>query len=106
MKSPLVIVVVFIVLGAGRHPQALGGDSDLQAAHRTGPYILGADISWVQEDEANGSVYYDGGQQKDIFQILKEYGFNYIRLRVFVDPASPLARIMHGMRNKWTPWSV
>lgn len=29
--------------------------------HRVGPYILGADISWVQEDEANGAVFYDRG---------------------------------------------
>ncbi len=58
-------------------------------AHRTGPYILGADISWVQEDEAEGSTYYDHGKQKDIFQILKDHGFNYVRLRVFVNPAAP-----------------
>lgn len=56
------------------------------AAHRTGPFILGADISWVQEDEANGATYYDHGQREDIFKILKDHGFNYIRLRVFVNP--------------------
>jgi arabinogalactan endo-1,4-beta-galactosidase len=56
--------------------------------HRDGPFLLGADISWVQEDEANGATFYDHGQQKDVFQILKDYGFNSIRLRVFVDPAS------------------
>ncbi len=43
----------------------------------------------MQEDEANGATYYDQGQEKDIFRILKDYGFNYIRLRVFVNPASP-----------------
>jgi homoserine O-acetyltransferase len=43
----------------------------------------------VQEDEAEGSTYFDHGKQKDVFQILKDYGFNYIRLRVFVNPASP-----------------
>jgi arabinogalactan endo-1,4-beta-galactosidase len=56
--------------------------------HRTGPFLLGADISWVQEDEANGSTYYDHGKKEDPFQILKDHGFNAIRLRVFVDPAS------------------
>lgn len=60
-----------------------------QPFHRSGPFLIGADISWVQEDEANGSVYYDHGQRKDIFQILKDHGFNAIRLRVFVNPASP-----------------
>jgi arabinogalactan endo-1,4-beta-galactosidase len=58
-------------------------------AHREGPYILGADISWVQEDEANGTEYYDHGKREDVLVILKDHGFNYIRLRVFVNPGSP-----------------
>jgi arabinogalactan endo-1,4-beta-galactosidase len=57
-------------------------------AARTGPFIIGADISWVPEDEAAGATYFDHGVQKDIFTILKEHGFNYIRLRIFVDPHS------------------
>src|SRR6478735_3166604 len=52
-------------------------------AARTGPFIIGADISWVPEDEAAGAQYFDHGVQKDIFTILKDHGFNYIRLRVF-----------------------
>ena len=55
---------------------------------RTGPFILGADISWVPEDEADGAEYFDHGVKKDIFQILHDYKFNYIRLRLFVDPKS------------------
>jgi arabinogalactan endo-1,4-beta-galactosidase len=55
---------------------------------RTGPFILGADISGVPEDEADGAEYFDHGVKKDIFEILKEYQFNYIRLRLFVNPAS------------------
>src|ERR1035437_8644593 len=55
---------------------------------RTGPFILGAEVSWVSEDEADGAEYYDQGVRKDIFEILKEYKFNYIRLRLFVNPAS------------------
>jgi beta-galactosidase len=31
----------------------------------------------------------DKGQQKDAIEILKDHGFNYIRLRIFNDPASP-----------------
>jgi arabinogalactan endo-1,4-beta-galactosidase len=55
---------------------------------RTGPFILGAEVSWAPEDEADGAVYYDHGVKKDIFQILKDYRFNYLRLRLFVNPAS------------------
>jgi arabinogalactan endo-1,4-beta-galactosidase len=56
---------------------------------RTDPYILGADISWLLEDEAQGAVYYDRGVQKDIFAILKSYQFNFIRVRIFVNPHAP-----------------
>ncbi len=50
------------------------------------PYIVGVDISWVTEDEHTGATYWDNGVQKDIFQILKEHGVNFIRIRTFVDP--------------------
>ena len=50
-------------------------------------YIVGADISWVQANEDRGARYSDNGVEKDILQILKAHGFNYIRLRVFNDPA-------------------
>jgi arabinogalactan endo-1,4-beta-galactosidase len=53
------------------------------------PFILGADISWVPQDEAEGAEYFDHGRRADIFDILKRRGFNFIRLRVFVDPKSP-----------------
>ena len=55
---------------------------------RMGPFILGADISWVPEDEADGAQYFDQGMRQDIFAILKKYQFNYVRLRVFVDPSA------------------
>lgn len=76
------------LLAAALGTTALAGDA-VREAHRTGPFMLGADVSWVQEDEANGTVYYDRGVQKDVFAILKGHGFNAIRLRVFVNPKSP-----------------
>jgi arabinogalactan endo-1,4-beta-galactosidase len=54
---------------------------------RPGPFLLGADISWIPQDEADGATYYVGGQRRDILEILSGAGFNAIKLRVFVDPA-------------------
>jgi arabinogalactan endo-1,4-beta-galactosidase len=59
--------------------------AETPAALRPQPYILGADISWVYRDEPAGAVYYDKGVRKDIFDILKKYQFNYVRLGVLVD---------------------
>ncbi|MCL2284423.1 MAG: arabinogalactan endo-1,4-beta-galactosidase [Fibromonadales bacterium] len=58
------------------------------------PFALGADISWIQQREnpaaaGGGNVkYYHDGQAQDMLAILKEHGFNYIRLRLFVDPTA------------------
>ncbi|HEY2584956.1 MAG TPA: glycosyl hydrolase 53 family protein [Tepidisphaeraceae bacterium] len=88
MKNLLLRRIVWVVPSVVV-PLLLGGAPATQPFHRTGPFLIGADISWVQEDEANGTIYHDQGQQKDIFQILKDHGFNAIRLRVFVNPAAP-----------------
>lgn len=50
--------------------------------------ILGADISFLPQLEARGIKFSEKGIQKDVFEILKGHGFNYIRLRLFVDPAN------------------
>jgi len=72
------------------------------AVSNTGPaympaFIIGADISRVQESEAKGTVFKDvdgstpagttstGG---GLLTILKNHGFNYVRLRLFVDPTT------------------
>jgi arabinogalactan endo-1,4-beta-galactosidase len=54
---------------------------------RPGPFLIGADISWVPEDEAAGARYFVGGERQDPILILRDAGFNAIRLRIFVDPA-------------------
>ena len=51
-------------------------------------FIVGADISAVPAAEARGTKYSDNGVTNDILQILKDHGFNYIRLRVFVQPTN------------------
>ena len=49
--------------------------------------MLGADISFLPELEARGMKFSENGVQKDAIQILKDHGFNYVRLRLFNDPA-------------------
>ena len=49
--------------------------------------MLGADISFLPELEARGMKFYDKGVEKGAIQILKDHGFNYVRLRIFIDPS-------------------
>jgi arabinogalactan endo-1,4-beta-galactosidase len=54
--------------------------------------MIGADISFLPEFEARGMKFYDFGTEpgqyveKDAIEILRDHGFNYIRLRLFVNP--------------------
>ena len=66
----------------------VGAEATGTVPYRPG-YIVGADISSVPAAEARGMKFSDNGAQKDILQILKDHGFNYIRLRLFVEPKNP-----------------
>ncbi|GHE03297.1 glycosyl hydrolase 53 family protein [Streptomyces alanosinicus] len=54
----------------------------------TGTSIHGADISSLAKSEAKGGVYRtSSGSTGDALSILKSYGMNYARLKVWVNPA-------------------
>jgi len=59
-----------------------------QALPREVSKMLGADISFLPQMEARGMKFYDKGVEKDAIAILKEHGFNYVRLRIFNEPAN------------------
>ena len=52
-------------------------------------FIKGMDISTLLEEEACGAKYYDNGVEQDLFAILKAYGTNSVRLRLWNDPYAP-----------------
>jgi arabinogalactan endo-1,4-beta-galactosidase len=58
------------------------------AQFNTAEKILGADISFLPQLESRGIKFQDHGIEKDALKILKDHGFNYIRLRVFNNPSS------------------
>lgn len=50
-------------------------------------YAKGADISWLTQMEADGQKFYTAaGQEMECTALMKELGFNAIRLRVWVNP--------------------
>jgi len=78
--------------GQGAGGLAAGGQASAGAAGSSGTvgipperFMIGADITWVQAAEGRGATFSDG-TKRDIFELLKAHGFNYIRLRTFVDP--------------------
>ncbi len=77
-------------------------DIEFESGH-TALSILGADISSLQKAEDKGGIYRDEkGISGDAVQILREHGVNYIRLRVWVNPAdgyNDKARVLHTARR-------
>src|SRR6201994_2835101 len=52
-------------------------------------FLKGADISWVTQMESSGYKFYDkNGNQQDLFALMKNLGFNAIRLRAWVNPSA------------------
>jgi arabinogalactan endo-1,4-beta-galactosidase len=52
-------------------------------------FMLGADISSMQEAVDAGTTYVDtDGVSKGLLELLRGHGFNYVRLRTFVDPTA------------------
>ena len=49
-------------------------------------YAIGADVSFLRQAEAHGTVFKDGGQPKPGLQIFRDHGYNWIRLRLFNAP--------------------
>jgi len=48
--------------------------------------MIGADISFLPQMEARGVTFTDNGEPVDAIELLRDKGFNYIRLRLFVNP--------------------
>ncbi len=61
-------------------------ETQLPETKRNVDKMIGADISWLPELEAKGEKFWDEGKNFDGIELLKKHGFNYVRLRIFVNP--------------------
>ncbi len=58
--------------------------------------ILGADVSSLAKSESLGGVYRDSlGRPADALRVLRDHGLNWIRLRVWVNPADGFSDQSH-----------
>ncbi|HEX9045837.1 MAG TPA: glycosyl hydrolase 53 family protein [Verrucomicrobiae bacterium] len=51
-------------------------------------FAFGADLSFLKQAEERGFIFKDGANGLPALQIFKNHGYNWIRLRVFVEPVS------------------
>jgi len=51
-------------------------------------YAIGADVSFLAQCEKDGLVFKENGKPVDVLALLREHHYNWVRLRVFHDPAA------------------
>jgi arabinogalactan endo-1,4-beta-galactosidase len=49
-------------------------------------YIIGADVSYLKEAQDSGTIFKENGQPMPVLEMLREHGYNWVRLRLFVEP--------------------
>jgi arabinogalactan endo-1,4-beta-galactosidase len=49
-------------------------------------YAIGADVSYLKQAEERGVVFKEDGQAKPVLRMLRDHGYNWIRLRLFHSP--------------------
>lgn len=65
----------------------IGGLAALALAARAADYAVGADLSFLKQAEDRGFVFKDNNVAKPGLQIFKDHGYNWVRLRIFNNPA-------------------
>lgn len=75
------ICLIILLLSAGN---AVSNPQPVNAAQ---PFFRGVDISTLQAVEDGKGAYFENGVQRDLFVILKRQGINYVRLRIWNNPA-------------------
>lgn len=53
------------------------------------PFVVGGDVSFLPQIEDHGGVYSDASGPRDLLALLKDHGFNAIRLKLWHTPAEP-----------------
>jgi arabinogalactan endo-1,4-beta-galactosidase len=60
-------------------------------------YAIGADISFLGKCEQDGVVFKENGKPKDVLAILREHHYNWVRLRLFYDPAASPTKLPNNL---------
>jgi len=71
MLRTAAVVLIFTALGVPSHAQQ---------------YAVGADVSFLASAEQQGVIFKENSVPKPALEILKDHGYNWIRLRIFVHP--------------------
>lgn len=82
--QPVLLIILMSILASASVHTGWAKTPALDAAHL--PFLTGGDISLLTWEEQHGQVYKDDGKPADLLTILKQHGWNCMRLRLWVNP--------------------
>ncbi|HDX8381539.1 TPA: arabinogalactan endo-beta-1,4-galactanase [Aeromonas salmonicida] len=101
LKNSLLVAAMLATGLTMMAPSVLAAETvQIQPVKVAADFIKGADVSMLAEVEKHGGKFFnEHGNQQDAMAILKENGFNYIRLRLWVDPKDADGKPYGGGNN-------
>ena len=101
LKNSLLVAAMLATGLTMMAPSVLAAETvQIQPVKVAADFIKGADLSMLAEVEKHGGKFFDEhGNPQDAMAILKENGFNYIRLRLWVDPKDADGKPYGGGNN-------
>lgn len=84
MERVAKVVLLAVLLGGCEGPDA--SDTTPDAPGETPEFLIGGDISFLPEIEDRGGRYADANGEKELLALLKDHGFNSIRLKLWHTP--------------------
>ncbi len=89
MRTLLLTLALFVFLAScsSNEDPDVADNRNNPACYTTEAFVLGADLSYVNQILDHGGVYRDSGAVEDPYRIFKQYGANVIRFRLFHTPA-------------------
>ena len=87
MNQILLLFILFITIFSCKKSGNRNSDSDeARKFYTPSEFVMGADLSYVNQILDHGGIYKDSGNVEDPYRIFRKYGANVIRFRLFYNP--------------------
>jgi arabinogalactan endo-1,4-beta-galactosidase len=88
MKQAAIIIAAFLLFSCrGNENNTENNPSDTSwVSYSASRFVMGADLSYINQIEDHGGVYKDSGLVEDPYEIFRQHGCNVVRLRLFHTP--------------------
>jgi arabinogalactan endo-1,4-beta-galactosidase len=88
MKINLILLpAIIFYLSCTKEKNKESGTDGSRIFYSRDQFVMGADLSYVNQIEDHGGVYKDSGMVRDPYHIFKNHGANLVRLRLWHTPA-------------------